>query len=100
MQTQNYNDLSTGAGSAGGSPTMRETVDKTADKTAEKIDKAAQSAHDTVDRVHRRAVDLTDRATSEGDRMYQAACSWVSEHPMQAVAGALFVGYLYGRIRG
>ncbi|HVE50264.1 MAG TPA: hypothetical protein VNG69_11675 [Casimicrobiaceae bacterium] len=96
MQTQNYDNLSTGAGSAGGSPTMRDAADKTTDK----IEKAAQSAHDTVDRVHRRAVDLTDRATSEGDRMYQAACSWVSEHPLQAVAGALFVGYLYGRIRG
>lgn len=96
MQKQNYDDLSTGVGAAGGSTTMRDTADKATDK----IDKAAQSAHDTVDRVHQRAMDLTDRASSEGDRMYQAACSWVSEHPMQAVAGALFVGYLYGRIRG
>lgn len=92
MQTQNFNDLSTDTGSAGGSPmSMRDP--------AEKIDRAAQSAHETVDRVHRRAMDLTERATTEGDRMYQATCNWIAAHPMQAVLGALVVGYLYGRVR-
>ena len=92
MQTQNFNDLSTDTGSAGGSPmSMRDP--------AEKIDRAAQSAHDTVDRVHRRAVELSERATTEGDRMYQATCNWIAAHPMQAVLGALVVGYLYGRVR-
>jgi hypothetical protein len=92
MQTQNFNDLSIDTGGAGGSPApMRDP--------AEKIDRAAQSAHETVDRVHRRAVEITERATTEGDRMYQATCNWIAAHPIQAVLGALVVGYLYGRVR-
>jgi ElaB/YqjD/DUF883 family membrane-anchored ribosome-binding protein len=93
MQTQRFDDLGGDAGAAGSGPsTMR-------DNTQEKMDRAAQTAHDTVDRVHRRTMELTDRATTEGERYYQQACSWISEHPMQAVLGAVFVGYLYGRIR-
>jgi ElaB/YqjD/DUF883 family membrane-anchored ribosome-binding protein len=92
MQTQEFNDLSTDTGSAGGTPPSTRA-------TGQKIDRAAQTAHETVDRVHQKATELTDRATTEGDRMYQAACNWISAHPMQAVLGALAVGYLYGRIR-
>jgi hypothetical protein len=92
MQSQSYNDLSTGQDSAGSTPTSLRDP-------SEKIDRATQAAHETVDRVSRRALDLTDRATTEGERMYQATCGWIAAHPVQAVVGALVAGYLYGRIR-
>jgi ElaB/YqjD/DUF883 family membrane-anchored ribosome-binding protein len=91
MQTQNFNDMSMDTGAAGSAPTR---------DPAQRIDRAAQAAHDTVDRVQRRAVQLTDKASSEGERMYQATCSWISAHPMQAVGTALLAGYLFGRLRG
>jgi hypothetical protein len=95
MQTQNFDDLSTGGGAGGEPMGMRDRLRD----PAQKIDRAAQSAHETVDRVSRRAVELTERATSEGERMYEATCNWVAAHPMQAVLGAFVAGYLYGRIR-
>jgi hypothetical protein len=95
MQTQNLNDLTMGA--AGGEPAGMRDLSRA---PAEKIDRAAQTAHETVDRVSRRAVELTERATTEGERMYEATCNWVAAHPMQAVLGAFVAGYLYGRIRG
>jgi len=67
--------------------------------TRDKLDQAASKAHDTVDRVHRSAVDMTDNVSTQGERMYQDACNWVAAHPLQAVAGALLAGYLFGRIR-
>lgn len=64
-----------------------------------KLDHAANVAHDTVDRVHRKASEVTDRVSTEGERMYAQACGWISAHPMQAVGAALAAGYLFGRLR-
>ena len=88
MQTQNYGNETTSLGGVGG------------EATRERLDRAATKAHETVDTVHRRASEVTDRVTTEGDRMYQATCDWIADHPMQAVCGALFVGYVFGKIRG
>jgi ElaB/YqjD/DUF883 family membrane-anchored ribosome-binding protein len=89
MQAQN--STTTTADVAGGGTYAQES--------RHKLDQAASKAHDTVDRVHRRATDLTDQVASQGERTYQQACAWVSEHPIQAIAGALAVGYLFGRLR-
>ena len=91
MQTQNYGNAS-GFSDAS-------AADATISDPRAKLDQAASKAHETVDRVHRKATEVTDRVTTEGERMYEQACGWVAEHPMQAVAGALFVGYLFGRLR-
>ena len=90
MQTQNfYNDPSfSNASGADASPDSRD-----------KLDQAASKARATVDRVYRKANEMTDRVTTQGDRMYQQACGWVSAHPVQALAGALVAGYLFGRLR-
>ncbi len=86
MQTQNYgNDIASGSGSG--------------EVTRDQLDRAASKAHDTVDTVHRRATEVSDRVTSETDRVYQATCDWISAHPLQAVASAVFAGYLFGRLR-
>jgi ElaB/YqjD/DUF883 family membrane-anchored ribosome-binding protein len=86
MQTQNYGTDSMLEDAAGSAPRA-------------KLDRAATAAHDTVDRVHRTASEMTDRVSTEGERMYAQACDWIAAHPMQAVAGALVAGYLFGRIR-
>lgn len=86
MQTQDH-------GSAGG------TLSGSSDVAREKLDRAASKAHDTVDTVHRHATEVSERVTSETDRMYQATCDWISHHPMQAVASAVLAGYLFGRLR-
>jgi ElaB/YqjD/DUF883 family membrane-anchored ribosome-binding protein len=64
-----------------------------------KLDQAASKAHETVDRVHRKATAVTERVTTQGEHLYGQACAWVSAHPVQAIAGALLAGYLFGRIR-
>ena len=91
MQTQNfYNDPSfSDASGAGASPA----------DSRDKLDQAPSKAHATVDRVRRKATEMTDRVTTQSDRMYQQACGWVSAHPVQALAGALVAGYLFGRLR-
>lgn len=86
MQTQNYGNDPLLNDAAGAAPQA-------------KIDRAATVAHDTVDRVHRKASEVTERVSSEGERMYAQACDWISAHPMQAVAAALAAGYLFGRLR-
>ena len=91
MQTQNY-------GNASGFSDVSTTDPSVTDSRA-RLDQAASKAHETVDRVHRKATEVTDRVTTEGERMYEQACGWVAHHPVQAVAGALLVGYLFGRIR-
>lgn len=91
MQTQNYGSQS----DAGFSDTAAAGLAE----SRVKLDQAASKAHETVDRVHRKATEVTDRVTTEGERMYEQASGWVSSHPLQAVAGALFVGYLFGRLR-
>lgn len=89
MQTQNYgNDdgATTGEG-------------RTFPDPHAKLDQAASKAHATVDRVHRKATQVSDRVTSQGEEMMNDACAWVTAHPVQALAGAFFAGYLIGRIR-
>lgn len=65
----------------------------------QKLDTAASKAHDTIDRVHRTATQVTGRVTTDGERMVEQACTWIAAHPIKAVAGALLAGYLFGRIR-
>ena len=65
----------------------------------EKLDRAASTAHDTVDRMQHKAHEMTDRVSSETDRYYQGATQWIAAHPMQALMGALVTGYVVGRLR-
>ncbi|HVF64083.1 MAG TPA: hypothetical protein VNE58_08820 [Casimicrobiaceae bacterium] len=93
MQTQNYRNDTLMDDAAGAD--MQNKVDQAQNR----IDETASKMHDTIDRVHRTAADLTDRVSTDGERMYREACDWVSAHPMQAVGGALLAGYLIGRLR-
>ena len=91
MQTQNRTTGSTNAGDGDIGAYTQESRDR--------LDQAASKVHATVDRVHRRATDLTDQVASQGERTYQQACAWVSAHPLQAIGGTLAIGYLFGRLR-
>jgi len=70
-----------------------------ADVVTQKLDTAASKAHETIDRVHRTATQVTGRVATDGERMVAQGCSWIAAHPIKAVAGALLAGYLFGRIR-
>ena len=91
MQTQNRSKGSTTPDNADAGSYVEESRDR--------LDQAASKVHATVDRVHRRAANLTDQFASQGEHTYQQACAWVSEHPLQAIGGALAIGYLFGRLR-
>jgi hypothetical protein len=75
------------------------TSPSTKAQAREKLDRAASTAHETVDRVYEKANAMTERVTGETDRYYQSATQWITAHPMQALLGALFAGYLFGRMR-
>jgi ElaB/YqjD/DUF883 family membrane-anchored ribosome-binding protein len=86
MQTQNFANQTGLSDAAGADAQVR-------------LDQAASKAHETVDRVHRTATAVTERVSTQGEHMYQQACGWISAHPVQAIAGALAAGYLFGRLR-
>jgi ElaB/YqjD/DUF883 family membrane-anchored ribosome-binding protein len=92
MQTQNRTKSSMAAENAADDTSYTQ-------EAHDRLDQAASKAHATVDRVHRRATNLSDQFASQGGRTYQQACAWVTEHPMQAIGGALAIGYLFGRLR-
>jgi ElaB/YqjD/DUF883 family membrane-anchored ribosome-binding protein len=85
-QSQNFANDTSVSDAAGADPRM-------------KLDQAANRAHETVDRVHRKASEISERFTSDGEHYYRQACGWISAHPVQAVGAALLAGYLFGRIR-
>ena len=95
--------------------------------SADKIDDAAQAAHQTTERIADKAVtgidrlsgtthhainsaadatlsaadwtsSVADQATEIQTRVTQAASASIRERPLTIVAGALIVGYVIGRI--
>jgi|SRR5437867_9337596 len=69
------------------------------------IDRVAQAAHQTVDRVAQVAVPTADWITQSAQQLKQqqeelitTSRGYIRERPLLAVATALAVGYLIGRI--
>jgi ElaB/YqjD/DUF883 family membrane-anchored ribosome-binding protein len=67
------------------------------------IDKVSATAHETVERLASRATSLADRLDEKTRRLADApqralaySTQVVQDHPVQAVAGALLVGYVLG----
>lgn len=81
------------------SPDLPLTDESTREAARAKLDAAADTMHSTVDRVHQRASDVADRVTRGTDRYVQSTAQWISEHPMQALLGAMVAGYLFARMR-
>ena len=81
------------------SPDTSLSDEPTRDAARERIDAAADTVHSTVDRVHQRASDVADRVTRGTDRYVQSTAQWITEHPLQALFGAVLAGYLFARLR-
>ena len=89
MQNRGVGNDTSVSGAFGGADAM----------VTQKLDTAASKAHDTIDRVHRKATQVSDRVTTDGERMVEQACTWIAANPLKAVASALLAGYLFGRIK-
>ena len=81
------------------------SVDKVADKASAQVDrltgtahKAVNSAADAAGSAADWASDVTEQAKQTTANVTDAACSAIRSRPISAIAGALAIGYLLGRI--
>lgn len=85
--------------------TLDRMADKVADKAAPVLEKARSGAHQTIDKVADGAASSAEWATTNGKALAtrsseasDAAAEYVRARPLVAVAGALALGYLIGRM--
>ncbi len=85
--------------------TAHQTVDKVADKATAQVDRLSGSAHravnsaaDVATSAAEWASSLPQQAKEVQTRVTEAACTSIRAHPLTTVAGALVVGYLLGRL--
>lgn len=80
-------------------------IDKVADPARDAVERLSANAHDTVNRLANTAGDTADRLTSQTRHITEGPAravaysrSWVQEQPLEAVAAALALGFLFGRL--
>ena len=85
--------------------TAHQTADRIADKAALQVDRLSGTAHRAVDSAADAASSaaewasaIPEQAKQVQTRLTEAASASIRERPIVAVAGALVVGYLLGRI--
>ncbi len=85
--------------------TVDRVADKLADKAAPALERTRAGAHQTIDKVVDGAACGAEWATENGKalatrstQMTDACAEYVRARPLVAVAGALALGYLVGRI--
>jgi len=89
----------------GAAQTAHQTVNRVADSTAAQVDRLSDSAHRALDSaadVANTAADwastLPDQAKEVQTKLTESACASIRARPLASVAGALVVGYLLGRL--
>jgi ElaB/YqjD/DUF883 family membrane-anchored ribosome-binding protein len=102
------NPLSNPATSArieGAAQTAHQTLDKVSDKTSSQIDRLSGMAHRAVDSAAdatnsaaQWASTIPEQAQQMQTKITEAACTSIRARPILSVAGALVVGYLLGRL--
>lgn len=60
------------------------------------VERASATAHQTVDRLDEKTRKLTDAPM----RAWETSRTQVQDHPMQAIAASLVIGFLLGRLTG
>ncbi len=82
-----------------------QAVDKVADKAQPALERASTAAHRTIDKVVDAAVPAAEWATESGKQLAtksgelaEVCSTYVRARPLIAVAGAIAIGYLVGRI--
>ena len=84
-----------GSGGMGSSPT-RETVDRAKDSAHNTVDRLASTARDWAGRLEERTQGLADMPT----RALDYSRHTVQERPVQAMLLAMLLGYVVGRFSG
>ena len=89
----------------GAAQTAHQAVDKVADKAGSQLDRLSGTAHRAVDSAHDAASTaaefvsaLPDQAKEMQAKFTESACASIRARPLSTVAGALVVGYLLGRL--
>jgi len=82
-----------------------QAIDRAAEKAAPALDRVRTNVHNTVDRVADSAASGVDWAAEntkviarKGSELGDVAGAYVRDRPLVAVAGALALGYLVGRM--
>jgi ElaB/YqjD/DUF883 family membrane-anchored ribosome-binding protein len=85
--------------------TAHETTDKIADKAAAGVNRLSETAHSAVDSTAdvassaaAWASDVSNQAGKMQAQLMESASSEIRARPITAVAGALVIGYLLGRL--
>jgi len=94
-----------GAKLEGAAQTAHQTVDKVADKASASLDKLSGSAHravsgatDVANQAADWASNLPSQAKDVQAKLTESACASIRARPLATVAGAVVVGYLLGRL--
>ncbi|MEO6321510.1 MAG: hypothetical protein ABIR56_12625 [Polaromonas sp.] len=84
---------------------LHSTIDKVADPARNTVERVATAAHETVDKLASNAAHVADRFTDQAHwvseapgRVLEGSRSWVQEKPLEAVAAALALGFILGRL--
>lgn len=82
-----------------------QTVDKVAEKASTQVDRLSGAAHQAVSGAANAVTSASEWASSTAEqakqaqtRITEAACTSIRARPLSTVAGALVVGYLLGRL--
>ena len=85
--------------------TLHNTIDKTAQPVHSTVDRAASVAHSTVDKLASGATTVAGKVSEHAhllkDVPLQAvdySKAYIKDHPLQAVGGALLLGYVFARL--
>lgn len=97
-----------GSGSMGGSGMSGMSGGTgTTEQARHAVERASATAHQTVDRLANRASRLagsldekTRKLTDAPLRAWETSRTQVQDHPMQAIAASLVIGFLLGRLTG
>jgi len=83
----------------------QQAIDRAAEKAAPTLDRVRDRAHSTIDKVAETAATGVDWAAQnsrqlarKGGEYGEVAGDYVRERPLVAIAGALALGYLIGRM--
>jgi ElaB/YqjD/DUF883 family membrane-anchored ribosome-binding protein len=89
----------------GAAQTAHQTVDKVSEKTNSQVDRLSGMAHRAVDSAADSASTaaqwasaIPEQAKQVQTKISEAACTSIRARPLVSVAGAIAVGYLLGRL--
>jgi len=89
----------------GAAQTAHQTVDKVADRATSQVDRLSGAAHqavnsaaDAASATAQWASSLPEQAAKTQTRITEAACNSIRARPIATVAGAAIIGYLLGRV--